>query len=84
MEPEFPAGCIVIIDTSASIDNNAYVFAKHDNEYIFRQLKISAGSYSLVALNPDYKTLEISGLEAIHGRIVQRAGARRSLHKHYV
>ena len=84
MEPEFPDGCIVIIDTSAEVENNAYVFAKHNDEYIFRQLKINDSQYSLAALNASYDTLEIPGLEAVKGRIVQRAGARRSMHKHYL
>jgi len=84
MEPEFPDGCIVIIDTSAEVENDAYVFAKHNDEYIFRQLKINDSQYSLAALNASYDTLEIPGLEAVKGRIVQRAGARRSMHKHYL
>ncbi len=84
MEPEFPDGCIVIIDTSADFENDAYVFAKHNDEYIFRQLKISDGKYSLAAINSGYETLEIPGLEAVQGKIVQRAGVRRSMHKHYL
>lgn len=83
METEFPDGCIVIIDPSGLIEHEAYVFAKYEGEYIFRQLYIEDGEYTLVALNKTYSDLPIPGLEAIYGRIVQRSGTRRSMNKHY-
>ena len=88
MEPEFPTGCLIIIDPAGVIENDAYVFAKYQGEYIFRQLKVSVTDegkkYTLVATNGDHEELEIPGTEAIYGRIIQRAGKRRKEHKHYV
>ena len=84
MEPEFKDGCIVIVDPAGVLENGAYVVARHEGEYIFRQLEIREGHYRLLALNPGYPELEIAGLDAVAGVIVQRAGTRRSEHKHYV
>ncbi len=83
MEPEFPDKCIIIIDPAGVISNGSYVFATHNGEYIFRQLKIEDGKYYLVPLNENYEVIEIPGIEAIHGKIVQRAGKRRADRKHY-
>ena len=88
MEPEFPSGCLIIIDPAGVIENDAFVFAKYEGEYIFRQLKIDLSDeqkkYSLVATNGDHKELPLPGVEAIQGRIIQRAGKRRKEHKHYI
>ncbi len=83
MEPEFPDGCVIVIDPAGVIEDGAYVFAKHNDEYIFRRLAIRNGEYWLVAENPAFEDLPIPGIEAIYGRIVQRAGKRRKDRKHY-
>ena len=84
MEPEFYDGCIVIIDPAGLVEHGSFVFASYEGEYIFRQLHIINEEHLLRALNPGYPELKISGLGEIHGVIVQRAGKRRSEHKHYV
>jgi SOS-response transcriptional repressor LexA len=85
MEPEFPTGCIIIIDPSAAIRDGSYVFAKDNkDEYIFRQVKIENDDYYLVPLNNDYISFKLDkGLVQIEGIITQRAGKRRSEHKWY-
>lgn len=84
MEPEFAAGCIIIIDPSAVVRDGSYVFAKDlKDEYIFRRLRIVSDKYYLEPLNPVYDTFEITGLSQIQGVITQRAGKRRSYHKWY-
>ena len=83
MIPEFEDGCVIVIDPSGVIENGAYVLAIHENEYIFRQLIIDNRRYYLKPLNQGYETLEIPGLDAIHGVIVQKAGTRRHHRKHY-
>jgi len=84
MEPEFDAGCIIIIDPTGIARDGAYVFAKDNaDEYIFRQLRMVDGRYYLVPLNDLYESFEISGLSQIAGIITQRAGKRRSYHKRY-
>ncbi|MDE0250261.1 MAG: S24 family peptidase, partial [Gammaproteobacteria bacterium] len=63
--------------------SGCYVLAMVNDEYIFRQLVIEDGRYMLRALNEGYETIEVSGLSAIRGVIVQRSGTRRKYHKHY-
>ena len=83
MEPEFPDQCIVIIDPAGVAEDGAYVIANYRDELIFRQLRIIDERYYLVPLNDAFPTHEIAGPEEVKGIIVQRAGTRRSMHKHY-
>ncbi len=83
MEPEFRDGHIVIIDSAAKVESGCYVLAMVGDEYIFRQLIIKDDRYVLKALNGGYEEIEVSGIGAIRGVIVQRAGTRRREHKHY-
>ncbi len=84
MAPEFKRGAIIIIDPAGVIDNGSYVLATVEGEYIFRQLKIDEGKYSLNALQAGHPVVSIDGINAIDGVIVQRAGTQRSYHKHYI
>ena len=83
MEPEFDEGAIIIIDPSGIVEDGCYVLATVDGEFIFRQLRIDNGEYSLHALETGHPVIPVEGLSAIDGVIVQRAGIRRSYHKHY-
>ncbi|HSM26943.1 MAG TPA: S24 family peptidase [Thioalkalivibrio sp.] len=83
MAPEFEHGVIIIVDPSGTGEDGSYVVAQVDGEYLFRQLKIEDGRHFLVALQDDQRPLEISGRQAIVGVVTQRAGTRRSQHKHY-
>ncbi|MEE9328258.1 MAG: S24 family peptidase [Cocleimonas sp.] len=83
MEPEFKVGCIIIIDPGYVARNGSYVFAvDNKSEYIFRQLRIIDERHFLVPLNDIYETIEIK-FEQIEGVITQRAGKKRTYHKHY-
>jgi len=83
MEPEFVAGCIIIIDPGHVARDGSYVFAlDNQQEYIFRQLRIINDKYYLQPLNDLYETFEIEWKQ-IEGVITQRTGKRRSYHKHY-
>ncbi len=85
MEPEFEHGCVIVIEADGVVKDGAYVLAVVGEEYIFRQLVIDErGRYFLKPLNPAYETVEIPGLEAIKGVVVQKAGKRRRDRKHYV
>ena len=82
MLPEFDPDCIIIIDPEGHVKDGSYVFAKDLNdEYIFRQLRITDGKYFLVPTNDLYESFEIPGLSHISGVITQRAGKKRSYHK---
>jgi len=84
MEPEFKEGHIIIIEPDGMVEDGSYVLAVHNEEYIFRQLKIEDGQYFLKPLNDNYPVIKISGLSDVKGLITQRAGVRRTEHKHYI
>lgn len=84
MEPEFPDGSVVVVDPSGVVDDRAFVIAEHEGELIFRRLVRDGERFALEAVNPGYPRLEIPGVQAVVGVVVQRAGTRRSQHKHYV
>ena len=84
MEPEFTAGCIIIIDPTGVAKDGAFVLAEIEGEYIFRELRRTDGGDRLVALNDDYPSVTLAaGLASVRGVVVQRAGARRRYHKRY-
>ena len=83
MEPEFKDGCIIIIDSAATVESGSYVLAMVDEEYIFRQFIAEDDRYYLRALKEGYEEISLLSRDAVRGVIVQRAGARRKDHKHY-
>lgn len=83
MAPEFWDGCVIIIDPGAQAQNGSYVVVEYNGEHIFRQLHIEADRRYLRPLNETYSALELVGPYTVRGVVVQRAGRRRSQHKHY-
>ena len=84
MEPEFTAGCIIIVDPTGVARDGAFVLAEIEGEYIFRKLERTDGGDRLVALENGYPTVELAdGLASVRGVVIQRAGARRRYHKRY-
>lgn len=85
MEPEFPNGCIIVGEPNAVVSDGSYVIARHDEEYIFRQLRIdeTSGQWSLHALKQGLPVLEISGREDVRARVVQSTMGRRKTRKFY-
>ncbi len=84
MEPEFAAGCIIIVDPTGVARDGAFVLAEIDGQYIFRRLERTGEGDRLVALNDGYAPVALTaGLAPVHGVVVQRAGARRRYHKRY-
>ncbi len=84
MTPEFEEGHVIVIEPDGVVNNGSYVLAKHEGEFIFRQLEIEDERYFLKPLNNHYPVLEISGMEDIHGVITQQTGRRRKDRKHYI
>jgi len=84
MEPEFSDGCIIIIDPEGVIGDGAYVMARHEDGYIFRQLVYGAGVYYLKTLQDGHEVIELPDLNAIEGVVIQQAGRRRADRKHYI
>ena len=84
MEPEFAAGCVIIIDPTGVAKDGAFVLAEIDGEYIFRKLERTQQGDRLVALKDGYPPVALAaGLAPVRGVVVQRAGARRRYHKRY-
>ncbi|OOC11170.1 MULTISPECIES: S24 family peptidase [Thioalkalivibrio] len=83
MAPEFEHGVIVIVDPSGAIENGSFVVARHDDEYLLRQLIMEDDAWYLQALQEDQRRLELADRQAVIGVVVQRAGRRRSGNKHY-
>lgn len=83
MEPEFPDGCILIIEPTDQCPDPSYVFAEVEGVRWFRQYRRDAsGKEQLVALNPAYPEIDLQGLEwSVLGIIIQR-NLRRQI-KHY-
>lgn len=92
MQPEFRRGCIILIDPTGRATDGSFVLADDGTSaedategLVFRQLcRGENGGWSLCALNDRYPQIPTDGnLSSIMGVIVQRAGVRRSYHKHY-
>ncbi len=84
MMPEFDEGAIIIIDPAGVIEHGSYVIARHDGEFIFRQLALEQERCFLRPLNERYEEIEVESIEVVVGVVVQKAGTRRKDHKHYV
>ena len=84
MEPEFAAGCVIIVDPTGVAKDGGFVLAEIDGAYIFRRLERTDEGDRLVALNEGYPPVALAaGLASVRGVVVQRAGARRRYHKRY-
>ena len=83
MAPEFPDGCVVIVDPGYAPRDGSYVIVEYAGDVFFRQLVIDDGRRFLKPLNPNYGAFELVPPYTIRGGVVQRSGARRALRKHY-
>jgi DNA polymerase V len=87
MAPEFDEGHVIIIEPDGAVRDGSYVLARHEGDYVFRQIVATpGGGWRLHALNPAWPDLPLpEGLAAVHGVIIQRAvPGRRRLTKHYL
>ena len=83
MASEFWDGCIIIVDPGGEARHDSFVIVDCESGTVFRQLQINGGLRFLKPLNPIYPLVELTGDYKIRGVVVQRAGRRRSQHKHY-
>lgn len=77
MEPEFPAGCVVIVEPVKSATSGQYVICRIDDEYIFRELVIDDNRYVLRALQVGMDDIVLDRPPQLVGRVVRRSGRRR-------
>jgi SOS-response transcriptional repressor LexA len=83
MTPEFNDGHIVIVDPAMTPQSGAFVIADYEGETTFRQYVVEGERRFLKPLNDAYPAIEVRSALRIRGVVVQRAGRRRSEHKHY-
>ncbi len=84
MAPEFPRGCVIVIDPTGVARDGAFVLAEHDGGFVFRMLRTDGDDVRLEALSAGHTVIRPDkGLAAIRGVVVQRAGRRRREHKRY-
>jgi SOS-response transcriptional repressor LexA len=83
MAPEFVDGAIIVIDPSGVVKDGSYVLARHNDEYIFRQLIFGEGVYYLKTLAEGHEPIEIPDLVAVEGVIIQQGARRKADRKHY-
>ena len=83
MSPEFVDGAIIIIDPSGVVKDGSYVLARHEEEYVFRQLVFGEGVYFLKALQQGLEDIEIADLATLEGVIIQRGARRKADRKFY-
>jgi len=83
MEPEFPDGCVVIVDPGHTPRDGSYVVVEYAGDVFFRQLVFDGERRFLKPLNPKYGSFELTPPYTIRGGVVQQVGRRRSQRKHY-
>jgi len=83
MEPEFPDGCVVIVDPGHTPRDGSYVVVEYAGDVFFRQLVFDGERRFLKPLNPKYGGFELVPPYTVRGGVVQQAGRRRSQRKHY-
>ena len=86
MAPEFNEGEIIVIEPDGDLRDGRYVLARHDDEWIFRQLRARPdGGWQLHPLNPAWPDLPLPGLHAVHGVVIRKSvPGRRRLSKSYL
>lgn len=85
MAPEFEHGDVVVIEPDGLATDGAFVLARCNDDWIFRQLRQRPGGWVLQALNPQYPEIALADLAAVRGVIIQKSRpGRRRASKRYV
>ena len=81
MSPEFSENCIIIVDPSMPIHNEAYVIIDFKNELYFRQYFEENERKFLRCLNSSYAEIELKNSFEVRGCIIQQKQRKqKSLH----
>ena len=81
MSPEFSENCIIIVDPTMPIHNEAYVIIDLNDELYFRQFFDQNGKKVLRCLNSSYPEIELDKDFEVRGCIVQqKQRSKKSLH----
>jgi SOS-response transcriptional repressor LexA len=79
MEPLFPEGCVIVVDSDKRAENGSFVIARLDDsgDVTFKQLVKDAGMMYLKPLNERYPIIPITRDATICGVIVEMIQRRR-------
>ena len=81
MSPEFSENCIIIVDPSMPIHNEAYVIVDFEDELYFRQYIEETHKKILRCLNSAYEDIELGDIFEVRGCIIQQKQRKqKSLH----
>ena len=81
MSPEFSENCIIIIDPSMPIHNEAYVIVDFEDELYFRQYIEEEDKKILRCLNTKYDDIRLEKIFEVRGCIIQQKQRKqKSLH----
>ena len=81
MSPEFSENCIIIVDPSIPIHNEAYVIVDFNDELYFRQYIEESGRKFLRCLNSSYSEIELNNFFEVLGCVTQQKQRKqKSLH----
>ena len=80
MAPEFDEGDVIVVEPGGAIDDGAFVVARHQGEWIFRQLRRAGDGWVLHALDAAWPDLTLASLDDVRGVVIQKAvpGRRRA------
>jgi SOS-response transcriptional repressor LexA len=70
MAPEFPEGCILVIEPALSAQDGSFVVADYGGDTWFRQFNEQDGKRYLTPLNERYAEMELIGPYQIRGIII--------------
>jgi SOS-response transcriptional repressor LexA len=85
MAPEFVEGEVIVVEPEGLARDGSFVVAEVAGEPIFRALAWVGGYWQLRALNPAYPAIDLAGLDAVRGVVIQKSKpGRRRATKHYV
>ena len=81
MSPEFSENCIIIVDPSLPIHNEAYVIVDFNDELYFRQYFEDGKRKFLKCINSNYENIELDNNFEFRGCISQQKQRKqKSLH----
>lgn len=84
MAPEFREGDVIVVEPDGLATDGAYVVASVNGEWLFRRLLARDAAWQLVAEDPRYPAIDLPGLAAVRGVVIQRSTpGRRSRNKRY-
>jgi SOS-response transcriptional repressor LexA len=81
MSPEFSENCIIIVDPSMPIHNEAFAIIYFEDELYFRQYIEENDKKILRCINAEYEDIELEDTFEVRGCIVQQKQRKqKSLH----